>query len=251
MSAPDVAEFDRWYGVIAGSTRWRAFVGEHLGLPGGMWATGYLSGAGLAEIARLLDLQPDDTLVDSGCGRGGYGLALIAGTGAQLVGVDSSAEAIRGATADAASARVVDRASFVVGDLARTGLANGIASAVVCVDALQFAASTVAALTECRRILQPGGRLVVTAWQANPEDARVPDRIRRLDLRHDLVAAGFEEVDVQARPSWSAAELRLWSAAAASEVDDDPALAELRAEAQELLPLASSLRRVLAVARCH
>ena len=249
MSAPDVAQFDRWYGVVAGSPGWRDFASEHLGLPDGIWATGFLSGDGLDEIARPLDLQPGDTLVDAGCGRGGYGLALIAGTGARLVGVDFSAVAIAGATDDAAAAGLSEHASFVVGDLACTGLANGNASAVVCVDALQFATSTSAALTECRRILQPGGRVVITTWQADPADARVPDRIRRLDLRRELVAAGFEDVDVQARPSWSATEVRLWSVAVGlPDVVDDPALAELCDEAQQLLPLADSLRRVLAVA---
>lgn len=157
MDTPDAAEFDRWYAVVAGSARWQELVAVQLGLPDGFVATGFLSGNGLEEIGERLDLVEDDTLVDLGCGRAGYRLALVHHTGARLIGVDFSAVALAGAAEDAAARGLSDRTHFHVADLTATGLPAGTASAVVCVDALQFARSAPEALTECRRILQPGG----------------------------------------------------------------------------------------------
>lgn len=249
MSLPDTAEFDRWYGVVARSDRWRTFVAAQLGLPAELCATGFLSGEGLTEIQSLLALQPGDTLVDLGCGRAGYGLALVHDVGAQLIGIDFSSVALRGAEADAADCGLATQATFRLGELTATGLPSGSARAVVCVDALQFAESVSDALAECRRILQPGGLLVATTWQCEPADDRVPERIRRLHLEQDLLDAGFDDVEVAARPSWSSAERRLWSAALELDPGEDDALDELRDEAAALLPLAGSLQRVLAVGR--
>jgi SAM-dependent methyltransferase len=249
MSMPDAAEFDRWYGVIAGSAQWRTFVTEHLDLPGSVVATGFLCGEGLSEIGRRLGLREGDTLVDLGCGRGGYGLALISDSGAELVGVDISTVAIHAARADAATLALQDRARFQEGDLESTGLPDGIADSVVSVDALQFARSVPAALSECRRILRPGGRLVITTWESAGDDGRVPARIRGMDLNRDLAAAHFVDVEVLPRPRWSDAEVGLWSAARDLDPDLDPALLELQEESTALLPLATALERVLALAR--
>jgi hypothetical protein len=70
-----------------------------------------------------------------------------------------------------------------------------------------------------------------------------------MDLERDLPAAGFAGVSVRDRPAWSATEVRLWTAALDQDPGGDAGLAELRSEAGELLPLAGSLQRVLAVAR--
>lgn len=249
MSVPDTAEFDRWYGVVARSDRRRAFVAAQLGLPDELCATGFLSGDGLAEIRSRLALQSGDTLADLGCGRAGYGLALIEDVDARLVGIDFSAVALRGAKSDAAARGLGDRVSFLQGELTETGVPDESASAVVCIDALQFAGSVPDALTECRRILRPGGHLVATTWQSDSTDNRVPERIRRLDLTRDLTRAGFDDVEVVTRPTWSAAERRLWAAALDLTPGEDEALGELRDEAASLLPLADSLHRVLALAR--
>ena len=249
MPTPDAAEFDRWYDVLERSPRWRRFVGEQLGLPERMFATGFLNGEGLAEIQSLLSLRLDDTLVELGCGRGGYGLSLIGGVGARLVGVDFSSVALRGAEADAVAYGLADRTTFQLGDLTTTGLPDESASAVVCVDAIQFAASVPDALTESLRILRPSGQLVITTWQASTPADGVPERIRRLDLAHDFAVAGFDNVEVLTRPAWSATERRLWTAALDLDPGEDDALDALRDEAADLLPLADSLHRVVAIGR--
>jgi 2-polyprenyl-3-methyl-5-hydroxy-6-metoxy-1,4-benzoquinol methylase len=54
---------------------------------------------GILDIAQALDLHDGAVLLDLACGRGGYGLEVAAKSGARLIGVDFSAEAIRQATA--------------------------------------------------------------------------------------------------------------------------------------------------------
>lgn len=121
---------------------------------------------------------------------------------------------------------------------------------MLCVDAIHFASAVGAAAAECLRILGPAGRLVLTTWEAaSPDAGGIPERIRRMNIQRDLTDAGFVAVDVLHRPAWTAAEVSFWTTAAALDPDGDPAMAALRDEAVELLPLASALKRLLVVAR--
>ena len=93
--------------------------------------------------------------MDLACGRGGYGLEIAARTGARLVGVDFSAEAVRQARQQAG--RLDRTAGFAVADLAATGLGPGVADAVLCVDAIQFAPEPDAAYRESGASWPPAG----------------------------------------------------------------------------------------------
>jgi SAM-dependent methyltransferase len=121
--------------------------------------------------------------------------------------------------------------------------------AVLCVDAVQFADDPAAACRELRRVLTPGGRAVLTCWEAVDQDhAGVPQRLRNVDLQAGLSAAGFSEVDVRDRPAWRAAERALWEEAAALDPGDDPALGSLHDEGVRSLQHFDAVRRVLATA---
>ncbi|HYB14751.1 MAG TPA: class I SAM-dependent methyltransferase [Streptosporangiaceae bacterium] len=107
---------------------------RHLGLPSHLLSTSLLGWDGIAETALGLRLFPGGTLVDLACGSGGYGQEIAARTGARLVGVDFSAEAVR--QARERTRRLGATADFRIGDLATTGLDAGSADAVLCVDAI-------------------------------------------------------------------------------------------------------------------
>src|SRR4051794_19680875 len=139
---------------------------RHLGLPPELMSTSALTMTGLRAVAGVLALGPGDVLLDLACGRGGYGLWLARETGATVVGVDFSRVAIEQAAAAAAGFGVDgERAEFRVGELEATGLPGSSVDAVLCVDAVQFAGDIVSALREMRRVLRPGGRVVVTCWE--------------------------------------------------------------------------------------
>jgi hypothetical protein len=68
---------------------------RHLGLPPGQLPTSLPGWDEIAEATAALRLLPGGTLVDLARGRGGYGLEIADRTGAWLIGVDFSAEALR------------------------------------------------------------------------------------------------------------------------------------------------------------
>src|SRR5277367_5743650 len=92
---------------------------RRLGLPPDALA-GIVPAEGIEEIARELRLKAGDVLLDLACGRAGYGLEIADRTGARLIGIDFSAEAVRQA-GEQARLRDLD-AEFKVGDLTGTGL---------------------------------------------------------------------------------------------------------------------------------
>ena len=186
-------------------------------------------------------------LVDLACGRGGYGLEIAARSGARLVGVDSSAEAVRQAREHAR--RLGAAAEFRIGDLAATGLNAGSADAVLCVDAIHFAPQPDAAYREIRRILASGGRVALTCWEpVKPGDERLPERLRHVDVRAGLTTGGFGNIEVGDRPGWQARERAMWEEAAALDPGDDPALRSFHDEGVRSLAIFDLLRRVMAAA---
>lgn len=248
-SGPELAQyFDDWYAGMARSPVKDEIQQRHLGLPPSLLSTSLLSWAGIAEVTEALRLAPGGLLVDLACGRGGYGLEIAARTGARLTGVDFSAEAVRQA---AELARRLGRtADFRVGDLAATGLEPGAASAVLCVDAIQFAPTPAGAYAELRRILAPGGRVVLTCWEPADRDAveGLPERLLGVDLAAGLTAAGLAEVEVSERADWRDAERSMWEEAAAMDPGEDPALRSFHDEGVRSLATFGRLRRVLATA---
>ena len=201
--------------------------------------------AGVAEVAAVLNLAPGQLLVDLGCGRGGYSLEIARQTGARVLGLDFSPVAVAAARGRAVSADTAGCATFCVGDMT----AAGVAEAVVCIETIMFAGAHLDALRECRRILAPGGRLVLTGWEAtNLGDERLPQWARRIDLMRDLTEAGFEQVDVAGKPAWREAERDLYESSIQADAAGDPAIESLQAQARRGLELFDSSRRVCATA---
>ncbi len=244
------AYFDQWYADMAVSPTKDAILQRHLGIPSWLGSAGILHWDALSEIADGLRLPEGGVLVDVACGRGGYGVELARRLGATLVGVDFSAVAV-GEARDIAARHLSDgQADFRVATLTETGLATASADALICTDSVQFAEPPVDAVREFRRVLRPGGRLALTAWQATtPGDPLLKARVRHLDLSRDLEAAGFDDVVVQTRSAWRSAERRVAEEAVATHGHEhDEALCSLRDESKETLETFDALQRVVAFA---
>jgi SAM-dependent methyltransferase len=243
------AEFDRWYADRVESPVADDLVRRVLGLPPDLQSTSLLSGAGLDEVVTALGLRDGQVLLDLACGRGGYGLEIARRSGSRVAGVDFSAVAIEHAQRRAQTLGLADRADFRVGELTATGLSTASVDAVLIVDSIQFAESKLDALRECRRVLLPGGRIVITCWEAlDATDERLSPRMRRLDLLRQLPHAGFVDVEVAEKRAWRSAERTLWQEALTIDAGDDPAVQSMQDEARRVLASFDGLRRVLATA---
>lgn len=69
-----------------------------------------------------------------------------------------------------------------------------------------------------------------------------------MNLRRDLPAAGFVDVEVDEKPKWREAERAKWREAVAAPAGGDAAIRSLQAEGRRSLARFDSLRRLCATA---
>lgn len=130
-----------------------------------------LSCGGALELAGP---APGEVVVDLGCGRGSdllKALERVGSSGAAL-GVDASP-----AMVEAARTRLAARPNAWVarGDLAAVPLPDGVADVVVSNCAINHAPDKAAVFREVRRLLRPGGRMVVSDVVS---EAPLPESVR-------------------------------------------------------------------------
>jgi ubiquinone/menaquinone biosynthesis C-methylase UbiE len=160
-----------------------------------------------ARSYESLRLAPGATVVDVGCGTG-RALAELTARGASAIGVD-----LDPAMLAAARARFPD-IDVRAGDAADLPLADGQARGYRADKVYHILPDPHAALAEARRVLAPGGRIVLLGqdWDTIVIDSDQPDLTRRIvharadTLPHPRVArayrallldAGFQDVEVE------------------------------------------------------
>ena len=164
--------------------------------------------ARLEAMLREAALTAGDLVVEVGCGTGRLTLPLAAVTPARVMGVDSEVKMLDVARAKDAAGRV----EWVRGSAYRLPVADGEAALVVMVMVVHLLRQRVRALSEARRVLQPGGRLSV--WTFTPRHVEefylnayfpsiaVIDRPRFpavATLTSELRRAGFDDVQADVR----------------------------------------------------
>jgi SAM-dependent methyltransferase len=108
-----------------------------------------------AAYLHLAALVEDRTVLEVGCGEG-YGAALLAGHARRVLGIDYDA-----LTVAHAAARYPD-AQFVRANLAALPIVDGGVDLVATLQVIEHVWNHREFVGECRRVLRPGARLLVT-----------------------------------------------------------------------------------------
>jgi arsenite methyltransferase len=166
-----------------------------------------------ALIRDALSARAGDRVLDVGCGPGFYVAELLDEVGPEggVVGVDNS-EAMLAVAAHRCEGR--PNVAFHRTEAVSLPVEDGGFDRVLCVQVLEYVEDVPRALSEMRRALRPGGRLVVwdVDWATVSWHSSDPDRTARVlsawdahlahpslprTLTAQLRAAGFDEVEME------------------------------------------------------
>jgi SAM-dependent methyltransferase len=204
---PIASGYDTFYATWGRSPTLRRIWREHVTGPDYPEEFAHISFLPLRQLRALaeqLQIQSDQVLVDLACGAGGPGLWVAKEARARLIGRDLSPVAVQRATERVAGLGLEGRAEFAQGSFERSGLPSESADAVMTVDALQYAPNKTKALTEVARILRPGGRLALVAFELEAERIAGlpvwPDPVG--DYRPLLEHVGLEVLSYEETPHW-------------------------------------------------
>lgn len=158
-------------------------------------------------MAGQLDLQPDDDLLDVGCGSARL-LAEQASHVRHIAGLDASEIQVGMARRRLADRIAAGTAEIVLGDAMALPWEDGRFSVVGSLNCLKFVPDPQKALREMHRVLRPGGRVVLTLDPA----VKASDRSGKVsafgewqwsadDARRMMEEAGFADVSVGRAPT--------------------------------------------------
>lgn len=105
-------------------------------------------------------VDASERLLDLGCGTGPQ-IALYAPRARQIVGIDVQPNRLEQARRLIGAARL-DNAVVLLGDVGRLPIGDGAMHAAIAIDIIEHLDDPDAFLREARRVLAPGGRLLVT-----------------------------------------------------------------------------------------
>jgi ubiquinone/menaquinone biosynthesis C-methylase UbiE len=159
-----------------------------------------LHGQFYAPTAELLDLKPDDDVLDVACGSGQF-LAGHAARARSVAGLDKSGPMITVARRRLADRIAAGTAEVVQGDATDLPWPDLRFSAVSCHGSLEWFSDPAAALAQMHRVLRPGGRVVVTLGDDKAEQTVAQQESpwgmgswTEAGAREALAEAGFSDI---------------------------------------------------------
>lgn len=149
------------------------------------------------EALEHLDLEPDDRVLDVGCGTG-FGTAGLLQHAGDVHGLDQSVHQLRRAWAKLGKHEPV---AWTLGDAERLPYRDDAFDAVWSSGSIEYWPEPVATLAECARVTRPGGSVLVVGPNApaNPVLRRLAKAVMLFydegEADRMFAAAGFEEFE--------------------------------------------------------
>lgn len=136
--------------------------------------------------------EQEKSILDIGCGTGGNAMLLKEfGT---VMGLDDSKEALRLAQGEGGFSKLV------LGEINKLPFDENVFDCITLLDVLEHVNDEKLALDECKRVLKPGGGLIITVpayqwlWSGHDEALHHKRRYSMAELKNKLKQAGFEIV---------------------------------------------------------
>jgi demethylmenaquinone methyltransferase/2-methoxy-6-polyprenyl-1,4-benzoquinol methylase len=150
-----------------------------------------------ADALERLALEPDDRVLDVGCGTG-FGTEGLLDHAGEVHGLDQSVHQLRRAWAKLGKH---DPVAWVLGDAERLPYRDDAFDAVWSSGSIEYWPDPVATLEECARVTRPGGAVLVVGPNApdNPILRRVAQAVMlfydEAEADRLFAAAGFDEFE--------------------------------------------------------
>lgn len=164
----------------------------------GIWHENYWFRRHEAAYEFLVPYAAVRTVLDVGCGEG-YGAARFAEVAGRVVGIDYDASAVTHA------ATRYDKPRFVRANLAHLPVRSQAVDVLATLQVIEHVWDHAQFVAECRRVLRPGGRLLVTTpnrytfspGRDTPTNPFHTHEFTATELQDLLVRNGFVDVDVR------------------------------------------------------
>lgn len=144
------------------------------------------------EILKLLDVQTEHTVADIGCGPGFFTIPL-ATVAEDVYGVDVSPEMLR-MLKERADEQGLNNITLVESPAEHIALADAAVDRAICSLVLHEVDDLAQTLSEFKRILRSGGKLLLIEWEKKSAEMGPPLHIRLApdELLAALAQAGFK-----------------------------------------------------------
>lgn len=113
------------------------------------------------QMLSLVKLSAGDKVLDIGCGTGKAACRIARETHSQVIGISPSSECVAAATAKAAELKLDELVQFQTGDGMAPDFPDASFTCAWVMESSHLMSDKAALLSECARVLKPGGRLTL------------------------------------------------------------------------------------------